>query len=397
MLKACRMSIQIPNPEGFELKFNSWDQVIKFLQSESAHWEWLANTENPANVSNHVRNDWAQANVAAQNLRNQGLPLERAPEAFGAITSGQIFPHDSVMGGRLLEIRSEVGESEAAWAYAFVRQMIQLSQISTMTGLRGVMALSFPENIDATGIADRLQKERQSYRSAMKSAAVALTRDRERSAAKWADLRKREIAFGLRQLRHEQDLWSRAQKEISNKAAQSIADVKAVESTYTQFMKLKAPVEYWRTKSGDHATARSNALGHVKWFFGLFIAVMVALFVAAGFLIANLHDPNATREPVALYVMISAGLVVASTVGFWIGRILTKLYLSEHHLKTDADERAVMTETYLALTQDTETSDAEKQIILAALFRNTTDGIVKDDGPVDISIPALLARLATAK
>jgi hypothetical protein len=87
-------------------------------------------------------------------------------------------------------------------------------------------------------------------------------------------------------------------------------------------------------------------------------------------------------------------LVVASTFAFWIGRLLTKLYLSEHHLRNDADERAIMTETYLALTAENAASEGDRNIILGALFRGTPDGIVKEDGPSDFSIQALLSRFA---
>jgi len=77
---------------------------------------------------------------------------------------------------------------------------------------------------------------------------------------------------------------------------------------------------------------------------------------------------------------------------FWAGRLLTKLYLSQHHLRQDADERATMTTTYLALTAEQAASDGDRTIILNALFRNTPDGIVKEDGGLDPSIAAALGK-----
>jgi Family of unknown function (DUF6161) len=84
---------------------------------------------------------------------------------------------------------------------------------------------------------------------------------------------------------------------------------------------------------------------------------------------------------------------VLSTVAFWIGRLLTKLYLSEHHLRNDAEERATMTTTYLALTSEGAAADADRHIVLSAIFRATPDGIVKDDGPSDASVQGLLSKL----
>jgi len=78
----------------------------------------------------------------------------------------------------------------------------------------------------------------------------------------------------------------------------------------------------------------------------------------------------------------------------WIGRLLTRLYLSEHHLRKDAEERRIMTTTYLALMRKEAAGDQDRQVILTALFRNSSDGIVKDDGgSADLGLSALVSRL----
>ena len=115
--------------------------------------------------------------------------------------------------------------------------------------------------------------------------------------------------------------------------------------------------------------------------------------VAFGFtgfgLLSNPPPANST----ALYFIVSGGLATFAGVIFWVGRLLTKLYLSEHHLRIDAEERAIMTTTYLALTNSKAAEDSDRQIILAALFRSTPDGIVRDDGPVDLNLAMILSRL----
>jgi hypothetical protein len=98
-------------------------------------------------------------------------------------------------------------------------------------------------------------------------------------------------------------------------------------------------------------------------------------------------------SPVALYVVFSGGLAMFSTLVFWLGRLLTRPYLSERHLKTDADKRAVMTKTYLALTKEGQATEAERSIILTQLFRGSSDGIVKDDGPPEIALQSLISKL----
>ena len=52
-----------------------------------------------------------------------------------------------------------------------------------------------------------------------------------------------------------------------------------------------------------------------------------------------------------------------------------------------------MATTYLALTRDQAADEKDRHIILSALFRNSSDGIVRDDGGSDGSLASALARL----
>ena len=78
-------------------------------------------------------------------------------------------------------------------------------------------------------------------------------------------------------------------------------------------------------------------------------------------------------------LFLAGGALTVTTFAVWIGRLITRIYLSEKHLRMDAEERAIMTQTYLALSNDDTTTDNDRAIILASLFRPTEDGIVKDD------------------
>jgi hypothetical protein len=174
------------------------------------------------------------------------------------------------------------------------------------------------------------------------------------------------------------------------------ASIREVENTYKEYMKLRAPVEYWETKANEHKTNRITAFRNLKTYFAVMALALAALFAGAGALIYSISQ-GGTANPLSLYLVISAGLAALSTVAFWFGRLLTKLYLSEHHLQTDAQERAVMARTFLALVNEGTAGETDKDIILAALFRATQDGIVKDDGPPDLAIQTLAARLLTSK
>jgi hypothetical protein len=72
---------------------------------------------------------------------------------------------------------------------------------------------------------------------------------------------------------------------------------------------------------------------------------------------------------------------------------MVRLFLSEHHLAINAEERATMALTYLALTADEKADEKERALVLASLFRPTADGIVKDDAAPDLAPGAILSKI----
>src|SRR5690606_42081806 len=99
------------------------------------------------------------------------------------------------------------------------------------------------------------------------------------------------------------------------------------------------------------------------------------------------------RESAGALFVISAALALLASMPLWIGRLIIKFYLSEHHLATDAKEREVMTQTYLTRTAEGVVTEKERSLVLAALFRNTPDGVVKDNAQPDAGPAALLTKL----
>ena len=78
-------------------------------------------------------------------------------------------------------------------------------------------------------------------------------------------------------------------------------------------------------------------------------------------------------------------LLVITTLGFWLTRLATKIFICNQHLEMDCQERITIMYTYLALlvTKDA-LKDEERPIILETLFRASSSGLVKDDGPITI-------------
>ena len=72
---------------------------------------------------------------------------------------------------------------------------------------------------------------------------------------------------------------------------------------------------------------------------------------------------------------------VAAFFGIWLERILVRLFVSNIHLATDAEERVTMLQTYLSIIREgSEFAPEDKKLILERLFHPAADGLVKDDG-----------------
>lgn len=158
--------------------------------------------------------------------------------------------------------------------------------------------------------------------------------------------------------------------------------MEALRKLYREEMGLKAPVEYWETKCASHTK--------LAWITGILSFVGIA--AAAIGLGWQMHDLLVTtpKGSAPEYWRIAA-LVLIGLFTVWGLRLVVRMFLSNLHLMTDAAERVVMVKTYLSLLEGDRLSGAEdRQLILQALFRPATDGIVKDEG-----IPASFFELLT--
>lgn len=174
------------------------------------------------------------------------------------------------------------------------------------------------------------------------------------------------------------------------RAAYSAAkvDLENIKSAYDKHMALAAPVEYWQSKQTRH----------FKWMCATGVLTAIAMILAGWLLHCELTEVAAKATASAatggakqdgVVGLLSAlttwrlgSFILLATLAFWILRLLVRVFLSNMHLENDAAERVTMVKTYLAFTRHGQlTGDPDNlKAILAALFRPTGDGIVKDDG-----------------
>ena len=384
------------DPNALPLVFNDWDKLQKWFDSERAQWAWLVRGDGVTDlsgVSTHVQNNFdAIANMLGT-LRSGGNPVSSAQDVLLHFTAtGPIFCSDGPGGQQVLDIRGRAGEVAAAFAYGFGKRLVNLGSVTTPEQILGAMMTALPEMVRPAELSTQLKQERERYRNSLRSAMDRVEKSDKARAEEAVSLLGRAKSIGAQALRIRQKRWDASRTMWGVNANDAVNSIRGVEATYREAMGLQAPVEYWNAKATTHRAKEQSLRGWLAGYFILTVLAMAVVFGVAGNFLLNHTVPVGQQQPIALYLVVTGGLTVLSTLAFWIGRVLMKLYLSEHHLRNDAEERAVMTTTYLALKHEDAASDTERQIILSALFRNAPDGIVKDDGPSDGLLQALLSR-----
>lgn len=149
----------------------------------------------------------------------------------------------------------------------------------------------------------------------------------------------------------------------------------ATTRTLREEMSLLPTVDYWSKRVTAHEKKSDSILTYLLSFVLITIAFLALVFSLAWKntnYLSNLADFEA--------VLIGGLALFLSTVILWAARIITRLYLGNIHLANDARERATLIETYLALNLENAATEADRAQIIAAIFRRSTDGVVRDDG-----------------
>jgi hypothetical protein len=368
---------------------SSASDFLSLLRSESQFWGTFNGSQRAGGIAQEFQS-------AAQNAINDGrfqsdIWPRAAQEYLNGVYGQQRYPLSDSEFGRFLEtVYREQGPSIFDTIINLMSD--RHTDITDRSKFRAAMLLTNFEtglSVDApNAVLQALDKASVKFRKLIADARDELQQNRTqsewmRNKFKW----RRGALFRL---------VDRQSKSIGNRINESvnhtIEKLESTDRTFKDFMVLKAPVQYWESKAAEHVNAAENyQTALVKWGSGLGLTLLIIL--AAIFCIAlEVHEQKPT-----LVLFLAAVGVFVTTVYIWIMRIMVRFFLSEHHLATDSKERAILITTYLALTAEKAADEKDRAIVLASIFRSTTDGIVKEDGAPDLSVASLLAKALSPK
>jgi hypothetical protein len=377
------------------LEVTSWEDLREYISRAEAHWAWIGKISGEhaaVEVNGRIFDALRMLRNDLANHQNSGYGW-RAFEPLIRVhfenPKGALLHPDSDTARAVQDVRSAVGDEAAAFAYGFWRGTVNLSHALSAADIRGAMWIGTPGYGGHSELAELLRKERENARSLVRRLAAEAEQIQRDRLTEWEKFLAHSKFDALTWAQRRSRRWRLHARRWQERHERSEKSIHSVDQLYREAMKLKGPVQYWRDKAETHRTAEESARKRLYWYFpGAFVFLILIFAVGGGVIVAT---PKDDLHPGALFVA-SAGLAAISGLLFWVGRLLTKLYLSEHHLRHDAEERAVMTTTYLALISESAADESDRQIVLNALFRSTPDGIVKEDGGLDPSIGALIAK-----
>jgi hypothetical protein len=384
--------------DGAHLSFDDIEQIGNWIQSEQAAFQWLNNGAQEAGVGplrEEYRSGWNNLAQYLQKWRNDQNDTQAAQSFLnvfqGTYSSPRLVRSTHEFARIASAVANKDGGTAASAALAFLLGIPCNINFET---IKGVFAALLNRNGIDPGSTEIVSK-------AIADLNKVASQERILEAGKWDNLRveaagllevtkgnfdKNVAAFEAR--------TSEVIDHVNGSVNASVNKIRDTDAAFREQMTLQAPVEYWNVKADSHRNSirwsRRRLIGFAV--FGS-AALMYSLYWLAA---AAAEIAERTKVDTPIYLKFAIIGAVITTIFFWIGRVLLRIYLSDRHLLTDAEERVAMIKTYLALTNDKKVEPSDRALILAPIFRTAADGIVKEEGP-DASLAGVIARLIDVK
>lgn len=356
------------------------DEAKAWYSAEEKQWEWLhtarmehPNSERVRRLRQQIHQQFEQELQQARqheghsDASRHGQSLVATIQRAYSSSSANPLVHSSSAEGQFLLSLQKENQRIAAHALAFVMNMLDGSR--PQEAEEGI----FRTLLFRHGFKDRMEGEAHALAKlhAEWSAHIDGAKNEHRSLT----ARQSEGMTAADKTRQEsKDAFAsfladsaKANEDERKKHATKMGELERV---YNEKMALHSSITYWKTKATSHKK--------LSFWFGGF-AFFGFLLVGASLAVMIWHYVgNAKLLEVEFWKL--STLAIFATVGVWFLRVMVRLLLSNIHLYTDATERRTMLLTYLALLREQKgPKDDERTLILQALFRPSSTGIVKDD------------------
>lgn len=368
------------------------------LQSINQGWTWLNGAANSSGNSSKQHIEAKLSPILTSYIQNAETYQQqnRFNDSFNSLNQAKShtlalfkeFPWispDHSLHSFILDLRDQNNHAEAV---AIVHHLLGLTgqlNISLLSQIKGLIKLDFFQR----GIKSRVKFEHSNLeRLASEYATKSVDIEKEISLknkqfSDFLESCKRNVA---EQILAQDEASKSKHQEWEDALSQTKTDLKNLTDTYDNQMSLRKPVEYWERKRRKHRTMSIASFVLLSFGVGVGLFTLYWLFKSSLAVQLDIKVAESFAQGIALNVKSGSTfhiilMVLMATLYFWIVRLVVRIFLSNLHLENDASERVTMVTTYLALLRDGALDKTNTMpTVLAALFRPTGDGIVKDEG-----------------
>lgn len=355
-----------------------FDALEKWHQEQKAFFQWIGQTSNKnqniRGLWNHLNQKWQQIDQAINNVRPH-LGSDQEENQFVSLTNqiqnlysqNSLLVSNSARAAFVEELRETDPIVSAFSLHYFLGLGIQANDYKALEG--AFVALQFSK-----GVKSNIASETASLKDLKNKWEQELNNLRD----EYVELNNRE-----EQLLDDHGVKIDEQKEefdtVINEGKETLEEIA---ETYDQKMALQSSVDYWKTKKTEHDRL-AKLFGYIS--LGAGAGISLLLGIAAYKLLDGIDKPEYWRL---------ALLAILASFGVWAIRVLVRIFLSNLHLSTDAEERVTMIKTYIAMLRDGQgPKDEDRQLVLQTMFRPSQIGLVKDEAapPTVIDVVAKMA------
>lgn len=382
---AFQLNIDLADKGGL-LVFKSPSELSNWLASERGKWGWLKLKDKDSNFRRPFYSLLEEQNGFLTSLQNEAdqwsaqlktsADLAGMPSRIKAIIENYCQQRKGLVSSDpsaifVLQLKEKRGDIVAIGAYAAMVNF-NFSQMD-------VCPIGFLEGVVEAVLFKRGSAWEDSvYRSELDRLKNQFAADLVEQERRFGELdksvQKLHLDYQLtynENVKSLQKLHEDQSKEFLEAVKRHQQEIENIETVYNQKLSLMAPVQYWADKEKRHKDS-SYIWGWVAIIIGGIIAGVASVSI---YKILIKLGPNETPQSWQLGV-----LGVGAFFAAWLIRVLVRLFLSHLHLATDAAERKIMIETFLAMSrQGSEFTSEDKKLITQHIFRSVSDGLVKDD------------------
>jgi len=354
--------------KGIEKEFANTDELREFAQSQRNSWSWLQEAQYKDShlnqlwriYDNYLRQiDNFLIQYEQQDDKNWQANLEKELISYTQQAVAQGFLLDESPQAKFVaELKERKTPQIAVYALAFLtEQNIRFDTVRS--AFEGVYwALQFSQ-----GNTDTVKAQQDALESMKKGWD-------DKFGKQYKDLKSQNDQL-IKEVTEFKSKHDGLIKSFETEIEENKKRLKDIEHIYDEKLALRSSVQYWSDKRAHHQK--------IMWWTGG-VTLLLALATTGAFILVALEFLKETVAEVPLWKL--SIMLAISSFGVWVTRLMAKIFISNLHLRTDSHERTTMIQTYLALLREgSGPKDEERQLILQTLFRPSTTGFIKEDGP----------------